>query len=316
MKKTPTLVLCFLVFGTTSVYPQKDESPILEGSYLGQPTPGLEPELFAPGIVSVGEGVHGNIVFSPDLAEAAWSPNYTVDGRNVMYVVTRTNGIWSEPEEIYLREGCSHGSPFYSYDGRRLYFLSGDIGTSGKTQDEKIYCLEKDGDEWSNPVLLDPVFDPYPLHWQFSLDKDNNLYFGSKHGDDESGEIYLSEFEHGKYLTPVKLPGTVNTENAEFSPAISPDCRYLIFTRMLTKENAPPQMNLFVSFRDNKDNWMEAVNLTEAVGLPVQSPFVMMSQARISPNGKYLFFTFFDGKGHMVYWVDAAVIEQLRQTSP
>lgn len=40
--------------------------PRLTSTYLGQKTPGREPELFAEGIVNTPIGMHGNIVFSPD----------------------------------------------------------------------------------------------------------------------------------------------------------------------------------------------------------------------------------------------------------
>jgi hypothetical protein len=71
------------------------------------------------------------------------------------------------------------------------------------------------------------------MHWQFSLDKKENLYFGGKSSSDESSEIYFSKYENGEYQNP----------------------------------------------------------------------------ARVTPDSRYLFFTFFNGKGHMVYWVDVKIIE-------
>lgn len=109
----------------------------------------------------------------------------------------------------------------------------------------------------------------------------------------------------------MKLSENINTSSGEFAPFISPSDDYLIFTRVIIHEGAPPQMNLFLSFRDNSGTWQKATNLTEKIGLPAKTPFVMMSQARITPDGKYLFFTFFNGKGHMVYWGDAKIIENL-----
>ncbi|MCU0455501.1 MAG: hypothetical protein MUE74_04290, partial [Bacteroidales bacterium] len=100
--------------------------------------------------------------------------------------------------------------------------------------------------------------------------------------------------------------------SSEFSPFISPDNTYLIFTRLIEKEKAPPQMNLFVSFRNKTGNWTEAQNLTDKISLSVQTPFVMMSAARVTPDGKYLFFCYFNGSGHMVYWVSTKIIDKLR----
>jgi len=43
-----------------------------------------------------------------------------------------------------------------------------------------------------------------------------------------------------------------------------------------------------------------------------KSPVEMMGAPRITPDDKYLFFCSFNGKGHMVYWVSATIIDELR----
>lgn len=288
--------------------------PVLKGPYLGQKPPALKPELFAPDFVSVKEGVHGNIVFSPDFKEAAWSPNYLVDDKHIFFRMEYSDGQWRAPSAVHLREGCSHGEPFYSYNGKRFYFLSGQIGASKKTENETIWYLEKKMSGWSEPKLLASVLNSFQMHWQFSLDKKESLYFGGKSSSDESSEIYFSKYENGEYQNPVKLSKNINTSSGEFAPFISPNDDYLIFTRVIMQEGAPPQMNLFLSFRDSSGKWQKAKNLTEKIGLPAKTPFIIMSQARITPDGRYLFFTFFNGKGHMVYWIDAKIIEDLKST--
>jgi hypothetical protein len=288
-----------------------NDFPILSGPYLGQKPPGTTPEIFAPDLVSVGEGVHGNIVFKSDFSEAAWHPNYLIEGKSLILRMKYEDGSWKVPTKVYFDSTRNYSEPFYSYDGTRLYFLTGAVGSSGNAENEKIWSVEIRGVGWSEPGLLDPIFDSFPTHWQFSFDKKNNLYFGSKTGTDKSGEIYFSKFENGKYTTPVKLPATINSDAPEFSPFISPDDSYLIFTRLLQSKTGPPQMNLFVSFRDN-NSWTETINLTEKLNMAEKTPVIMMSAARITPDGKYLFFTYFNGKGHMVYWVDEKVIEELK----
>jgi hypothetical protein len=309
------LLLAVLLSGALHAQEESIDFPALRGPYLGQKPPGLKPELFASDIVSVKEGVHGNIVFSPDFSEAAWSPNYWVDDKNVLLRMQYSDGQWGSPVAFYPRgQGFSHGEPFYSYDGNRLYFLSGQINAMDKTEKETIWYVEKTSEGWSEPELLTPVLDSFQMHWQFSLDREGNLYFGGKSGSDKSAEIYSVKCENGKYQTPVKLSENINTSTAEFSPFISPDDDYLIFTRLVRHEGAPPEMNLFISLRDKNGNWQEARNLTEYIELPEQESSIMMlqSQVRVTPDGQYLFFTFFDGRGHMVYWVDAKIIKELK----
>lgn len=312
--KIPWLFAAALIFIAGILLSQEGTSdfPYLNGPYLGQRPPGLEPVLFAPDFVSVKEGVHGNIVFSPDFKEASWSPNYLVDDKNVLLRTEYSDGRWCAPEAVCPREGYSHGEPFYSYDGKRLYFLSGQIGETKKTEKETIWYFEREAKGWSEPKRLAPILDSYEMHWQFSFDKLGNLYFGGKSSLDESSEVYFSEFENGTYQKPEKLSEMVNTGAGEFSPFISPNDDFLIFTRAIRQEGVPPQMHLFVSFRDQNGMWQKAKSLTDKIDLTAKIPFFMMSQARVTPDDKYLFFTFFNGKGHMVYWVDAKVIEEAR----
>jgi Tol biopolymer transport system component len=305
------LVLSALTAITFAVYGQQPDKgfPVLKGPYLGQQPPGQTPELFATGIVSTGEGVHGNIVFTTDSDEAAWHPNYKVNGKSLIYIMKYQNGKWEVPIEFFLKDGYNYSEPFYSHDGKRLFYLSGEESASGNAQNERIYYVERKGEEWSDPKLLSQNLPAF--HWQFSLDRDNNLYYGGK-STDKKGEIYYSQFTKGEYLTPERLPETINSESPEFSPFISPDNTYLVFVRMLEQQNSPPKTNLFVSFKDKNGNWTQAQNLSAKLRMSDKTPVEMMGAPRISPDGKYLFFCSFNGKGHMAYWVSANIIEELR----
>ncbi|TFH44573.1 MAG: hypothetical protein E4G94_03475, partial [ANME-2 cluster archaeon] len=161
----------------------------------------------------------------------------------------------------------------------------------------------------SEPKLLSSTLSSF--HWQFSFDKNNNLYYGGK-SQDKKAEIYFSKYKDNNYENPLTLSEKINTDNPEFSPFISPDNTYLVFVRMLEQQNAPPKINLFVSFKDKNGNWTEAQNLTAKLDMSIQSPVEMMGAPRITPDGKYLFFTSFNGKGHMAYWVSTKIIEKLR----
>jgi Tol biopolymer transport system component len=312
MKTMKTILLMvFIILQVTSGYCQNNPNdfPVLNGPYLGQKEPELIPELFAPGLVNTGQGVHGNIVFTTDFSEAAWHPNYLVNGRALIYIMKYRNGQWQAPVEFFLKEGYNYSEPFYSYDGNNLYYLSGQEGASGNAENEKIYFVERKGEGWSDPKLLSQNLPAF--HWQFSIDKNGNLYYGGKSAD-KKGEIYYSQFNNGAYLTPIRLNETVNSEFPEFSPFISPDNTYLVFVRMLEQQNGPPKTNLFVSFKDKGGNWTLAQNLSTKLKMSEKSPVEMMGAPRISPDGKYLFFCSFNGKGHMVYWVSAQIIEELR----
>jgi hypothetical protein len=80
-------LLILFVLAANSILAQEAKFQGLTGEYPGQKEPGL----FAEDLVSIKEGIHGNIVFIPDFSEAAWRPNYKVYGRSVIYIVKHRN---------------------------------------------------------------------------------------------------------------------------------------------------------------------------------------------------------------------------------
>jgi hypothetical protein len=308
--KTLLLITVIILLGTLCYcQTNPNDLPVMNGPYLGQTEPGLIPELFAPGLVSTGQGVHGNIVFTTDFSEAAWHPNYMVNGKALIYIMKYVNGKWQTPKEFFLKDGFNYSEPFYSYDGSKLYYLSGQEGASGNAENEKVYFVERKGEGWSEPKLLSANLPAF--HWQFSFDRNGNYYFGGK-SENKKGEIYYSQYNNGEYLYPVRLPETINSDSQEFSPFISPDNSYLVFVRMIEQQNGPPKTNLFVSFKDSKGNWSMTQNLSPQLKMSEKSPIEMMGAPRVTPDGKYLFFCYFNGKGHMAYWVSTKIIEELR----
>ena len=71
------LILVFTMFfnscNTKKNESKNKDSPTVVSPYFGQKPPGLIPEVFAPGIVSLKERVQGSVSFSPDLDEMYFS---------------------------------------------------------------------------------------------------------------------------------------------------------------------------------------------------------------------------------------------------
>jgi len=285
------------------------EFPLLESEYLGQKEPGLKPELFAEGIVSTHRNVYGNIVFSPDFREACWTPNESGnDHQHGGLIISKVkDGRWSPPEEVFFLDSKSyiHNSPFYSYDGNRFYFQGhrkdGDGGSFDRK--EKFYFVTKTEDGWSKPSLLDTIFKNYGMHWQFSLDRKNNLYFGGNiRNIENSGGIYLSQFIDGKYTKPVLQIPNEQLKEAIFAPAISPDGDYMLFIRILPRGSVSPRIfSLYVSFHKEDGRWTDPQDVGELLNMGSNQP-------RISHDGKYIFFI----EHNKTYWVSSKIINELR----
>jgi hypothetical protein len=105
---------------------QQNNFPKLMGPYLGQKMPGIEPEIFAPGIISTNDFIEGECTWSPDLnelyfsrsdtMESEWSANFSI------WYTKELNGIWTEPMVAPFSGVYRDFGPFMSRDGRYIIF--------------------------------------------------------------------------------------------------------------------------------------------------------------------------------------------------
>ena len=267
--------------------------PEIRGKYLGRPRPGLAPRDFAPGIVSHRYEPHSTVAVSPAGDEIFWNPMIESRGGGYSYgylMTTRLeNGRWTYPRKAPFSEK-EHGDdhPFFSYDGKRLYFSSsrpiGGVPVPGG--EKRVWCVEKTKRGWSEPRHCEelPVpAGPRVLFFTFSFDRKGNYYYAT------DGDIWWSRRTGGKYETPEKLPAPVNTDAMEGSPLISPDGDYLIYVNASLRE---PR----VSFRGKDGSWTEPADISEHVG---------RRALNFARSGDYLMI---GGQR----WVEAKMIEQLR----
>ena len=303
--------------------------PRLTGPYLGQKPPGMMPEIFAPGIVSKGY-FERSVVFAPDQDELFFEMR-CLGFTTVLLHMRQENGRWTEPETAFFSgiPEYSDDCPFFSYDGRTLFFVSQRPSSPHEEirKDCDIWMVSKNKGEWGAPTHarspLNSAFDDdYP-----TISKLNNLYFCSNR--DGNYDIYVTQVYEGGFSEPKRLDAPINTTNYEGHPFIASDESYLIFTSDRPGEFG--EADLYISFRGEKGGWSEPVNM----GNRVNSPF-HEAAPYVSPDGKYLFFCSFrpnpppnekrrltyreirnllDGPGNGcgdIYWVSAQVIDALR----
>jgi ankyrin repeat protein len=279
--------------------------PVLEGDFLGQKPPAGGAELFAPGIVSSIWGLHSTAVFSPDGNEVYWAPMMTFPGeiysRGGLLMMKRVNGRWAAPAWApFSGPDVNDDVPFFSTDGKRIYFISTRL-LQGEAQGgaERIWFVDRTAAGWSEPRPLDPNVNAFGMHWEFSLDKQGNVYFGGQAADSRGmGDIYLARFADGKYEKPVNVGEPINSAEEETTPFIAPDGSYLLFSR---------QYDLWVSFRAPLNAWSAPVKLGPEVNSPANELCPI-----VTADGKYLFFVGQRDGENRAYWVRADVIEKLK----
>jgi hypothetical protein len=282
---------------------QQDDFAILKGPYLGQKTPGLRPEVFAPGIIST-KAPEQCIAFTP--------------GGRELYFVRETGNIrrilnmkeertkWTSPRVVSFSGKYDDAEFSLSLDGYKLAFISKRPfdGRRKPIRCWDIWIVEKTKNGWGEPEHLGSTVntDKHEVFPSFSSNGD--LYFSSDRNGDY--DIYVSRYVGGRYLQAEKLIGAVNTEYDEWDQAIAPDGSYMIFCS-IGRSDSYGGSDLYISFRGRDGNWTgtknmgEKMNSTRGVCCP-----------SISPDGRYLFFESSKGDDGDIYWVDAKIIEDLK----
>jgi ankyrin repeat protein/Tol biopolymer transport system component len=272
----------------------------LSGQYFGQKLPGDKLELFAPGIISRLQGGHSNIVFSKNGEEAFWTEwNLRDVGYSAGCVVWYSkikNAVWSLPKQI-LPFG---DTPFYSPDGNKIFFLASLPFPPENKAKKGIWYFERMKDTLSAPRLLNFSVDSTGLYWQFSFDRNQNIYFSSDDG------LFRSVYKNNKYLPIEKLSDIFHNDYKGMGPFISPDGSYIIFSSMDLPETFG-SMDLYIGYRNPDGTWTKPVNMGPAVNSESAEILPM-----VSGDGKYLFLRTQKNGVSGIYWINAKLIEELR----
>ncbi len=304
--------------GLLSAHLRPAELPRARGPYLGQKPPGVTAELFAPGVVSTGQFEHSSPVFTPDLKEIYWSAiieeNGTTTARPIFFM-RMVEGAWSKPEvPSFARAFACSESPFISPDGTKLYFHA---SPTIRPETAAIYCVERAGDGWGEPVELGEPVNLPGLNGEPTVSRTGTIYFAGGH----RGRIvlYFSRLVDGRYRERVLMEEKFNNSPADWTPYIAPDESYLIFCSF--REGGFGSGDLYISFRRKDGAWGRVINMGEKINTAANERF-----PNVTPDGKYLFFNSTrkiagagadapgNGQGD-VYWIDAKVIEELKRTA-
>ncbi|MCP4902116.1 MAG: hypothetical protein GY906_34550 [bacterium] len=255
--------------------------------YLGQTPPGIEPEVFAPGLISFGTHEH-HLVISPDGDEMFYVVADNRRRHHIILQVTREDGAWLNPEVASFSGTYSDFAPTFTPDGTSLLFCSNrPIPPATETStDFNIWRAEKSGGAWLEPEVLPAPVNDESNEYNPTVALDGTMYFQDH---DESGvDIYRTRLQNGNYTSPEKLGSAINSPATEIGPWVTPDETLLIFAS--DREGGLGSMDLYSCAGDGKGNWEDAVNLGPPINTPSADAIMTMS-----PDGRYLFYLSFAG---------------------
>lgn len=281
-------------------------------NYLNQKPPGMVAEVFAPGLITTDSMEHSAPAFSPDGSVVLW----TVVNRAYrasMFEMRHEHGKWSAPQRPSFADSTADDYyPSFSADGKKLYFSSRRKAPSTYPQniDMRIWEVERTAAGWGNPVPLDTTASQ-GHEYAHSITANGALYFSSPHGGGTSLNIHKAEIKNGRYAKPGLLPYNINSVGYEDGCFIAPDESFLVFESN-RPEGTAGGLDLYISFKINDGRWGIPVNMGPKINSGKSERF-----ARLSPDGKYLFFgstrnNSANNIGFDIYWIDAKVIDELR----
>ena len=305
--KNGLLTFCFFILIVTNLFSQQTDFPKLTGLHLGQKPPGMTPEIFAPGIVSIEDGKEYKPTISPDGTEIFFIRRTPNKRNDCIWHSKLENGVLCTPKIAPFAYRCFEGQPCFSPDGQKLYYLSCRplSGESELNQMPNLWCVEKTEDGWGEPVFVaGAINEHHPA--QISFTSGGTAYFVSN----TQRKIFYSVKENEIYCKASLLEGGVNNLEPVGHPTISPDESYIIVDRIY-KVNEKLVSDMLISFRNYDNQWTEPVSMKNVMNMLETDIY---AAPRITYDGKYLFFEKYDpqtDKGD-IYWVDAKIIEELR----
>lgn len=276
--------------------------------YLDSNPPGLEPRIYAPGILSLSDRYeHGLAIrnngqehyFGIDGGEI-WTYNGLVSLKR-----TENNKLTFDTLDFTdnikrKNDGIIGGEPCFSLDNKVMYFV-----TDYPTDIWKV-VINEDG-KWGTPAKLDSTVNTDNSEWYPIVSYDNCLYFSSILND--TAVILRSELVNGEYKNASKFIAKFNYDCGD--QVFSRNMDYIIFASPRT--GGYGENDLYVAFKKKNGDWTDGFNLGPKINTQGSelAPY-------ISPDNKYFFFTrrdqFNGATNSDIYWVNLDIISKLKST--
>jgi hypothetical protein len=280
--------------------------------YLEQTLAGLEPEIFAPGIISL-EGRHEECpVFSPDSTEfyfTVWEQPEPEVFHTILYT-TLQNGKWTKPEVAPFSQAYSNHCPTFSPDGQTLFFVSTRPPEPGAppSDDTNLWLVTRTEEGWSEPKIFPAPVNSEAGEYRPSVAADGTLYFLSHRASGRGqADLYRALLTDGGSWIVENLGGPINTKYEDGAVSIAPDGSYLIMVAFYADQTPPFNGDLYLSFSTQDDTWTTPTR----IDWPGLNTSANEYQPMLSPDGKYLFFARSSGyPSGDIYWVDMRALEK------
>jgi len=232
--------------------------------YLGQDPPGDEPVIFSPGVVSTGKMEYRFVVASTG------QDMFFAREATIYHLKRKADGSgWDGPVLAPFSDEYINGESCFSSDGKRIYFCSR-RPCPGAKEALNVWVSDKVDGQWTKPYQLGAPVTSQTVHG-VSVAANGNMYgsgiirlrfadgkyqkaeelsppikgyhpyvapdesfilFGAHRPGGRDGDLYITfQKPDGTWTEPQSLGDKINTHNKESNASLSPDGKYLFFSR-------------------------------------------------------------------------------------
>ena len=183
----------------------------------------------------------GMPAFSPDGNELYFISDDTEKEKG-LYFIEKQGENWNEPKSLNLIVRFPELKYMYGHsvtNDATLYFFGYAEGL-GTMNGFAIYRTEFINGEYTKPELLPPSINAVDnvLNWTPFIAPDESYLLFSSNRLNKQQDIFISfRLSDGTWTDAYNLGETINTNRGERFPAISPDGKYLFFTRWVFPGN-------------------------------------------------------------------------------
>ena len=268
--------------------------------YLGQATPGMDPQVFAAGFLPEGSYLH-TVSFTADGKECYFTAESRDYNGGTIMVSKLENGQWTSPEPAPIPGNYREIDPLITPDGSAMFYCTNRPINEGDavTRNMDIWMIKREGKAWGEPIHLGKEVNTEGQDWFPTVTRSGTLYFSPWIGN--ISNIHTSTLKDGKYKKGRKLSDQVNSTSLDYDPFIAPDESYLIFCS--NRPNGYGDVDLYICFKKEDGTWTKAKNMGDKINT-MGAEFA----PTVSPDGDYLFFA----RDRQIYWVNSAVMNLFR----
>lgn len=263
--------------------------------------------VFAPNIISNPGTREGALSFSPDGKSLLFTKS-EANNKMTIQVMSFKNGKWTSPETWEQSNVASSSEAFISPDGNSIYFISNRHAPDAKGSG-RIWQSIRQGEHWSAPTMINLKVKTDKGLWFPTVSADRKLYFGAFLDSIRNfgkSDLYVTDLTNSASGV-MNLGPLINSPYEEWDPYISPDGSYLLFES--DRPGGYGNTDIYVCFRVG-GAWQKPINLGPAINTAAYEV-----AAKVSPDGKYIFFDRPMRDGQDIHWVSAEALNLLRKNS-